>query len=476
MRFEISNTFVQVSDVTEEQNRLLSEYGTKEYEYYGLDYSRRPPRRAKKVAYLRYFQNGQFPSGWAGKFVERMEDLGHEVECVDLRRSPSAKNGEIRGNLPELRDYQWEAHDLAIERTRGIINHATGSGKSIIMAQILDTLKLPAIIVVPTLNLLMQNYRLLESYFGEAFVGRVGEGMFIPRMFTIATIQSLWSRFKQDDEALKKVIQACNILFIEEAHHIYVAGKNKIQNTYFQLAQTIDAYYRFGLTATPGEEGTLERELLEAATGRPLHHISSSELIKRGLLTRPTIKIYKVSSLFRIGDWQEAYRRNILQNEKRNRIIKNLAEKYSREGQSVLIIVNRVQDHGMVLDEMIEESVLMIGSTPTEERKEILEDFETKRQRVLISTVVNEGVDVPNMDTVIMAGGGKSSRAVIQRVGRALRRSPGKTVATIIDFYDDDRGILLKHSKARIKTYRQEEEFEVQDYINEIESKPFWEI
>ena len=100
------------------------------------------------------------------------------------------------------------------------------------------------------------------------------------------------------------------------------------------------------------------------------------------------------------------------------------------------------------------------------ERKQILEDFGNKKIKILISTVVNEGVNIPSMDVIIMAGGGKSNKQTVQRVGRALRKAEGKSEAVIIDFMDADGGMLQRHSKARLKTYRKESEFEIKEIID----------
>ena len=54
----------------------------------------------------------------------------------------------------------------------------------------------------------------------------------------------------------------------------------------------------------------------------------------------------------------------------------------------------------------------------------------------------------------------------LQRVGRALRKSEGKSKAMIVDFYDADNGMLERHSKARLKTYRKESEFEIKEHID----------
>ena len=293
-------------------------------------------------------------------------------------------------------------------------------------------------------------------------MGVIGDSRFEPNLITISTIQSLWSRLKSEDPAIRQVTKNCKALLIDEAHHINVAGRGKIQNTYFQIALLVDAYYRIGFTATPGDEGSLDKELLMAATGSVLHHVSSSALIKRGLLTRPIIEMYKITPAMRFSDWQVAYSENILMNAKRNGIVVRLAEQYAAEGKSVLVVVTRVETHGSILNDLIEDAVFMSGKTPTDERKQILEDFSNKKLKILISTVVNEGVNIPSMDVIIMAGGGKSNKQTVQRVGRALRKSGDKKEARIIDFYDNDNGMLLRHSKARLRTYKKEEEFQVE--------------
>jgi len=476
MHFKVNNRYTEVISDWEEGLRIIRGWCTKEYTYYGQDWSQKPPRRVKKVDNITYFKNNLFPTGWAGRFIEDFKSLGDEVvggrglykniTWEDCRKKPPFKP-PLKGNVFPLRDYQQEALDASIISARGIIHHATGAGKTVVMAKLLETLALPSIVIVPTINLLLQTSEDLIGFLGEEVIGVIGNGVFNPKLITVATVQSLWSKIKADDHELKKVFHEAHVLIVDEAHHITIAGRNKIKNTYFQIAQLLDTYYKFGLTATPGEEGELERELLEAATGRVIHRVDSSYLIKRGLLTRPVIQLYKVTPSMRISDWQAAYRQNILRNAKRNSIVVSLANKYSDQGKSVLIIVNRVAEHGGVLQELLPHAFFMSGDTNIDDRKMMLNDFKDKKTLILISTVINEGVNIPSMDVIIMAGGGKSNKQTIQRVGRALRKSKGKEIARIIDFYDADNGMLERHSKARLKTYKQEAEFEILPMVEE---------
>ena len=470
MQFSLGNSYTLVTNESAEQAELLHKWCNKEFEYYGLDFSQRPPRRSKMTTALPYYKYNKFPSGWTGKFLSKLKVMGITVTFKDVRTKPKDTPQLMSllstTQVPPLRDYQDRAVSKSLQTSRGIIHHATGAGKTVVTAAILRDLGLPSLIIVPTLNLLLQTAEDLKGFLGEDYVGEIGEGVFNPQLFTVATVQSIWSKIKRNDPQLSDLFKKIDVLCIDEAHHINVAGKNKIQNTYFKIATMLDCYYKFGLTATPGDPDSLERELLEGATGRVIDHVSSSELIKRGLLTRPSIQMYKITPPQRYSDWQVAYRENVLKNARRNAKIVQLAEAFSRDNKSVLITVTRVAEHGGLLNDLIEDAVFMSGQTPAEERKQILQDFGSKKIKILISTVVNEGVNIPSMDVIIMAGGGKSNKQTVQRVGRALRKSEGKSKAVIIDFMDADGGMLQRHSKARLKTYRKESEFEIKDIID----------
>ena len=163
-----------------------------------------------------------------------------------------------------------------------------------------------------------------------------------------------------------------------------------------------------------------------------------------------------------ISDWKLAYDKNILENGDRNSKIVNIAKKYEAQGKSVLITVTRVKKHGRVLLESIPSARFMSGSCTAVEREKILKDFKEKKFHILISTVVNEGVNIPAMDVIILAGGGRSDKMTIQRVGRVLRKADGKDEAVIIDFFDKDRSILQKHSQSRLRLYKKEEQYDIE--------------
>jgi superfamily II DNA or RNA helicase len=82
---------------------------------------------------------------------------------------------------------------------------------------------------------------------------------------------------------------------------------------------------------------------------------------------------------------------------------------------------------------------------------------------VLICTVIfNEGIDIPLLQSVVIASGGASSIAAIQRVGRGMRKASGKDTFEVWDVRDQGNKWLERHTKARLKAYAIEA-YEVQN-------------
>lgn len=70
----------------------------------------------------------------------------------------------------------------------------------------------------------------------------------------------------------------------------------------------------------------------------------------------------------------------------------------------------------------------------TKERESLLRDFSRGEVDVLVAIrCLDEGVDVPNIQTALMMASGRNPKQFIQRRGRLLRRSPMKSKAVIYD-------------------------------------------
>jgi len=97
-----------------------------------------------------------------------------------------------------------------------------------------------------------------------------------------------------------------------------------------------------------------------------------------------------------------------------------------------------------LIEEFESRGVRAVGvhaKTPKEDRRQIVRDFKDGQISVLVNCgVFTEGVDIPNIDCVVMGRPTKSDILFIQMLGRGLRKSPGKESCLILDFFDTFAG------------------------------------
>jgi len=104
--------------------------------------------------------------------------------------------------------------------------------------------------------------------------------------------------------------------------------------------------------------------------------------------------------------------------------------------------------------------VLLTGTTKSELRKRYFEQFKEGKKRIIVTTtVLDEGIDVPDAETAIIMSGSGTERQMIQRIGRVIRYRPNKvakvieiiTKDTIEERIADRRAKVLKEYGIKIK-------------------------
>ena len=119
-----------------------------------------------------------------------------------------------------------------------------------------------------------------------------------------------------------------------------------------------------------------------------------------------------------------------------------------------LVLVPRVT-LGEEYAKKIDGSILVYSKMPKKARREAMEEFKAGNIKAMIATsLADEGLDLPNVKTLVMVSGGRSAQKTIQRASRALRRSDGKNEAFIHDFKDTFHPLAQAHAKKRIKCYK----------------------
>ncbi|MGL5357096.1 MAG: DEAD/DEAH box helicase family protein [Cetobacterium sp.] len=91
------------------------------------------------------------------------------------------------------------------------------------------------------------------------------------------------------------------------------------------------------------------------------------------------------------------------------------------------------------------KSSILIGQTSIEERQNIIKKFKSGELEIIFTVdVLNEGVDIPSVDTVLFLRPTSSYTIFIQQLGRGLRTHVGKEKLRVLDFVGNYRGAELK--------------------------------
>jgi superfamily II DNA or RNA helicase len=417
-----------------------------------------------------------FPTGLLHR-VKGFFDL-YKIEYVinDKRKVPKKYN-ELPIHHYTPRYYQTEALEAAIKNERGMIRLGTGGGKTLIASMITAKYNLPTMIYVIGKDLLYQFHKEFEKALNIK-VGIIGDGKCDIRQVNICSIWTAITAFnfknKQvslDDEdwspeiqevssenkkLIKKTIENSMVNIFDEAHYL---ATDTIQSIYKASKK---CRYLFGMSGTDWRTDGADL-LIESICGPRIYNKTSSELIKAGYLVPPKFVLFDVPHIAELpSNYQSIYSKYITNNDVRNTMIVESARNLINMGRRVLILVRYISQ-GNIIEKMLSDIPLYFvnGEVDSDTRKEVKESFECGDLKCLIaSSVFDIGIDIPSLDGLVLAGGGKSSVRALQRVGRVIRNFKDKNDAIVVDFIDNAK-YLIKHSAIRISVYETEPLFKL---------------
>jgi len=400
-------------------------YTTKTFNYYNKKYK-------FEIVSLIDKETSTFYTG----LVDYVKDTFPDTEIIDERVFPDFTFKEPNLTI-SLRDYQIDYLITALKKGRMIIDSVTGSGKSAMLAAILDVLNLPALIITPDVSTFGQLHTELPKLLPHRKFGSAqGKNLDLEQDQVIGlpgTLKNL------SNEQLRRF----KVLLIDEAH---TAAANQTHDIILRT----NAPYRFGFSGTPKGRSDNKDLVVEGLIGKPVKLVSRDKLEQDGYLAKTSIKLYR-------ADWQGDFHTLedllIVNNPKRNELICKIVNNY--KNKSILILVKR-RDHGLILNKMLPSSHYVNGDSLQDEREEIREKVKNGTIKILISTkVFGTGIDIPNLEVGINARGGKSDIETVQGLGRVVR--PWEEVCKEwVDIYDDYQATLESHSKERLERYKQE--------------------
>lgn len=421
-----------------------------------------------------------FPAGLTVRVASLLQkNHGVAVDVRECERRPGVAPHAKRLIGVDLREYQEQTATVAVAGGRMYVKSPTGTGKTEIGAEIVRRLGLRTLWVVHRADLLSQTVERLEKRLGVS-VGTVGGGKCVPQPVTVGMVQTL---SKIADLAWW---QQWDVLVLDECHHAAAT-------TWLRIADRCTrAAWRFGLSATPTTGDPLQAARLEGATGPMYVATTIGEAVDAGFLARPRVVMlrppaasyptYEEVREAVLPDWRddpirlqrlggqlhnEAYERGITRNVARNDLIAETVAVHVRAGEKVLVLCTRLE-HGTILHQRcasrIDPSVptwWLAGSDSPESRTMALREFKARRGAAVMvaSMIFQEGLDVPEIDALVLAGAGKAELTTIQRAGRALRPRPDKSEVLIYDVLDGHsvtakKDYLALQTASRLQVYR----------------------
>lgn len=378
-------------------------------------------------------------------------------------------NLHSQGKPIGVREHQQNAFIEAIQKRRTLLLSPTASGKSLIIylicRQLLDYQNLKGLIIVPTTSLVEQLYGDFGDYASESgfknymHVHRIYQGKEknTDKAITISTWQSLYKMPPEYFHQFDYVIG-------DEAHLF------KAQSLTSILTSCINAKYRIGLTGTL--DGTKTHKLvLEGLFGPTKKVITTKELIDKKQLSPFNIKclVLKHSDEICQEMKDKSYPdelKFLIESENRNRFIRNLAVSLNKN----TLVLFQMKKHGKLLYEMIKEKAVgrnvffVDGDVETDVREEIRRLMEISENAIFVASfgTTSTGINIKNLHNIIFTSPSKSRVRNLQSIGRGLRQSDNKEIATLYDIADDLRikkhtNFTLQHFVERVKIYNEEQ-------------------
>lgn len=326
------------------------------------------------------------------------------------------------------RPYQTEAIEKAVsffkqsKKKNGILILPTGSGKSVVIANIAGGLEGKTLVFQPSKEILEQNYAKFISYGYRAGVYSASAGMKVLDNITFATIGSVAKKHHLFQQFQNIIIDECHLVnskggmyndFIESLSHARVLG---LTATPYRLTSSMDGVMLKWLTRTRPRIFSDVLYFIQNDVLFNAGHLAPLQYFSFDIINRNMLQLNTTGSDFTDASLKQYFRQIDMPKQTAYWANRLLAKR-----NNLLIFCSLIEE-AYKTKHLVDGAVVITGETEKKERERILADFKSGRIRCLINVgVLTTGFDYPELDCILLARCTMSLSLYYQMVGRVMR-------------------------------------------------------
>lgn len=380
--------------------------------------------------------------------IKRQREIAKQEQVTSLEKYKLQPNSMQVGFISNLRKI------LESGEKRALLISATGTGKTYASAFAMRELGFKRILfLVHRGQLARQTKKSYEKVFANTVsMGLVGAGYHdYNKDYIFATVQTL----NKDEHLMEYKPDAFDCIVLDEAHHTSADIYQKVMN-YFTPKLWL------GMTATPDkrDDNIAGRNIYEIFHYQIAYEIRLQQAMEENLLC--PFHYFGISDIAMLGDKQVNTKKitdrdfNMLTGEERVKHIVEQAHYFGYSGEKVkgLVFCSRIEE-AVALSEKFNQTInpetgkvfrtmALSGKTSEEERQRAFERLAMNEEEadksnipldyIFSVEILNEGVDIVEVNQVIMLRPTESPIVFIQQLGRGLRKAAGKEFVVVLDF------------------------------------------
>lgn len=377
------------------------------------------------------------------KIIKHQRDIAKQEEVTSLEKYKLQPNSMQVGFITNLKKI------IDAGEERALLISATGTGKTYASAFAMRELGFKRVLfLVHRGQLARQTKRSYEKVFAKTVsMGLVGAGYHdYDADYVFATVQTL----NRDEHLLQYAKDTFDCIVLDEAHHVPA-------DTYQKIMKHFTPKLWLGMTATPDkrDDNVEGRNVYELFNYQIAYEIRLQQAMEENLLC--PFHYFGITDLAIIGDDEEENRDfSMLTSDERVKHIITQANYYGYSGDKVkgLIFCSSIKETEELSAKFnqitnpatgeLYRTIALNGSSSEQERQDAFErlamneedanEEKTPLDYIFSVEILNEGVDIVEVNQVVMLRPTQSPIVFIQQLGRGLRKANGKEYVVILDF------------------------------------------